>query len=188
MENNDYTIMIDDDFNMDIDNGFNNSFMGTALIDSSARQEVENSIIRFYNSNGIMTKIQNASSATVNNMDIDLETAVLLFQKKQLLQKYKNLNGIPAKYRQFKEIMETEIEEVSVDSNVYEYISTLHSTCPDNEYICLFFFNTPIIAEDIYGYKDCADIFEYFAEQSVTLYPVLSEKGSDSEKTCYHHP
>lgn len=170
MENSDYSISIDSDFNINIDNGFNNRFMETALIDSSDRQEVENSIIRFFNDNGTITKIQNASFATVNNMDVDLETAVLLFQKKILLKKYKDLNGIPSKYRRFKEIMETKIGEVPVSNNVFAYISTLHSTCPDNQYICLFFFSTPAIAENTYGYKDCADIFEDFAEQSVTPY------------------
>jgi len=170
MENNDYSIMIDDNFNIDIDNGFNDRFMETALIDSSDGQEVENIIIRFFDDNGTITKIQDASFATVNNMDVDLETAVLLFQKKILLKKYKDLNGIPSKYRRFKEIMETKVAEVSVDDSVFEYVSTLHSTCPDNEYICLFFFNTPAIAENTYGYKDCADIFEDFAEQSVTPY------------------
>lgn len=173
MENNNYSISIDSDFNIDIDNGFNDRFMETALIDSSDRQEVENSIIRFYDDNGTITKIQNASFATVNNMDVGLETAVLLFKKKILLKKYKDLNGIPSKYRRFKEIMETKIEEVPIDDSVFEYISTLHSTCPANQYICLFFFNTPAIAENTYGYKDCADIFEDFAEQSVTPYTLF---------------
>ena len=48
MENNGYTIIIDDVFNIKIENGFNNNFMETALIDSSDRQEVENCIVRFY--------------------------------------------------------------------------------------------------------------------------------------------
>ncbi len=109
MENNGYTIIIDDVFNIKIENGFNNNFMETALIDSSDRQEVENCIVRFYDKNSTLTRIQHAVSATVNNVDIDLETAVLLFQKKMLLKKYKDLNGIPAKYRQFKEIIETKI-------------------------------------------------------------------------------
>lgn len=170
MENNGYTIIIDDVFNIKIENGFNNSFMETALIDSSDRQEVENCIVRFYDKNSTLTRIQHAVHATVNNVDIDLETAVLLFQKKMLLKKYKDLNGIPAKYRQFKEILETKIGEIPVDDGVFEYVSTLHNTCPDNQYICLFFFNTPSIAETTYGYKDCSDIFEDFAEQSVTPY------------------
>ena len=170
MKNNDYIIHIDDYFNIEIDSGFNNDYITTALIDSSDRQEVENSIIRFFDENSTITKMQNAVTATVNNRSIDLETAVLLYQKKMLLKKYKNLNGITAKYRQFKEIIETVLEEVPMDDSVYKYVSTLHSTCPDSQYICLFFFNTPSIAEDTYGYKDCADIFEAFAEQSVTPY------------------
>lgn len=170
MKNNDYNIHIDDNFNIEIDNGFNNAFMITTLIDSGSKQEVENSIIRFLDENNKITQMSNAVTATVNNMDIDLETAVLLFKKKMLLKRYKDLNGIPAKYLQFKEIMETKVEEVFIDNSVFEYVSTLHSTCPDNQYISLFFFNTPTIATDIYGYKDCMDIFEDFAEQSVTPY------------------
>lgn len=170
MDNIDYDILIDDDMNIKFGNGFYNDFMTTALVDSTDRQEVENSIIRFFDKNSTITKMENAVTATVNNADIDLETAVLLFQKKILLKKYKNLNGIPAKYLKFKEIMETKLEEVPVDVNVFEYVSALHSTCPDSQYICLFFFNTPSIAEDTYGYKDCEDIFEDYARQSVTPY------------------
>lgn len=162
---------------------FNTDFMAPFLIDSSNKEEVENSVIRFYDENNKITKMQNAVTATVNNRNVDPETAALLFQKKMLLKAYKDLNGISAKYLQFKKIMETKIEDVPVDDKMFEYVSTLHSTCPDNQYICLFFFNTTSIAKNAPGYKDCADTFEEYAGQNVVTYTLCYlKKNLTAEK------
>lgn len=88
--------------------------------------------------------MQNATHATINNQPADYETACILYKKKMLIQRFRKIQDNGNYYLDFRKIMETSVENIPIAKEYMDYLFQLHRICPDNQYICLFFFNTVI--------------------------------------------
>ena len=140
------------------------------IIDSTSNPEMESAKIRFFDENWNLEKMQNAVHATINNQPADYENACILYKKKMLIQRFRKTQDNRDYYFDFRKIMETPVENIPAPKENMDYLFQLHRTCPDNQYICLFFFNTVIADTSAYGFKDCSDIFKNYAKNNIHTY------------------
>ena len=152
---------------------------------SSDRDYIRNinaSVVRFYDKDFNICKEKDAVHASIDNEFVMLSDAFLLFQKKMLIKKYQELDKNPMLYREFKRLIETKIDMIELSDDEKDYISSIHHTCPDDEYLCLLFFNTVLLDENSYGYKDALDILTEFKNQQVHVHSAFYLKKDLSNK------
>ena len=153
---------------------------------SSDRDYIRNiiaSVVRFYDKDFNICKEKDAVHASIDNEFVMLSDAFLLFQKKMLIKKYQELDKNPMLYREFKRLIETKIDMIELSDDEKDYISSIHHTCPDDEYLCLLFFNTVLLDENSYGYKDALDILTEFKNQQVHVHSAFYLKKDLSYAT-----
>ncbi len=136
--------------------------------DSTSNETLESMVIRFFDYEYNITKMQNAVYATINNSPVTLTEAITLFKKKELIKQFKSLQGTNP--LAFRSLIETPMDNVLIAGQDMDYIFQLHKNCPGNQYLCLFFFNTVVIDETSYAYDDCEDIFQAHAESNIQTY------------------